>query len=406
MKLKDTSNTRGTYPPEGTLKNRNNKQTPGPIKVVGYNSGRTRLFPIVVSASLLLLIISPLTLFFYGEEMTMSAQGGPVVTVTGTNDDDYFGWNVSSAGDVNGDGYDDILVGAPGCDSDRGSAYLFFGGPWFSGDLLAQNANVTLNGDAPGDLFGWDVSGAGDVNKDGFDDVIVGAPGVDAVYLIFGNSSLKTSDFNPNTILNETFESGSFLTNGWMTQNGILNDGGAPYQTPYIHPNGSNANNPLSTVGAALQGGDDTDNQNGVGTTSVEDPYISIALDMSSFRTVIVTYNRGAQDTVNNHNAGEDFRVEWTVDNWTSTNQLENTYIVGNLEDTGSPSNPIWGQRTLMLPEVALNAYFTLRFSHDGSWENEYGYVDDVLIKGTAGKYIRINGYSGSLFGSSVSGAA
>jgi hypothetical protein len=405
MKPENTSNTRGAFLPEKTLKNRTKKINPGPRKVVRHSSERTRLSPIIVSAFLLLLAISPMTLFFHGDDMAPIVEGSPVATVTGTDDDDYFGWNVSGAGDVNGDGYDDVIVGAPGCNGNTGSVYLFFGGPWFSGDLLAQNANVTLSGDASGALFGWDVSDAGDVNNDGFDDVIVGAPGADRAYIIFGNSSLTTSDFIPNTLLNETFESGSFSTNGWMTQNGSLNDGGAPYQTPYIHQNGSNTNNPSSTLGAVLQGGDDTDDQDGVGSTSIEDPYLSIALDLSSYGTVMVTYNRGAQDTDNNHDSGEDFRVEWTVDNWTATNQLENTYIVGNLEDTGSPSNPIWGQCTYILPEGSRDINFTLRFSHDGSWEQEYGYVDDVLFVGTTGKYIRLDGYSGSLFGSSVSGA-
>ncbi|UCF07811.1 MAG: DUF2341 domain-containing protein [Thermoplasmata archaeon] len=364
------------------------------------------LFPIIfVTVSLLLGVAFPILTLHLGEDIEYAVQGTPVTTVTGENDDDTFGWNVSCAGDVNGDGFDDIIVGAPGCNGSRGSAYLFFGGPWFSGDLLVQDANVTLSGDAAGNLFGWDVSGAGDMDDDGFDDVIVGAPGADAVYIFFGNDSIKSSDFTPTTILNETFESGSFATNGWTTQDGSLNDGGGPYQTPYIHQNGSNANNPASTVGAVLRGGDDTDDQNGVGTTSSEDPYISITLDISSYGTVIVTYNRAAQDTVNNHNTGEDLRAEWTVDNWTSINELENTFIVGNLEDTAMPSNPIWGQRTFMLPEAALHGNFTLRFSHDGSWENEYGYVDDVLIEGTAGKIIRLDGYSGSLFGSSVSGA-
>ena len=46
----------------------------------------------------------------------------PTTTITGTDNNDLFGWNVSSAGDVNGDGYSDIIVGAPGNDSNRGSA--------------------------------------------------------------------------------------------------------------------------------------------------------------------------------------------------------------------------------------------------------------------------------------------
>ena len=288
---------------------------------------------------------------------------------------------------------------------DSGRAYIFFGGPWFTGNLMAQNANVTLKGDAPGDLFGWDVSGAGDVNDDGFDDVVIGAPGADAAYIIFGNATIKTSDFIPDTILNETFESGSFSTNGWTTQNGSLNDGGAPYQTPFIHMNASNGNNPSSTLGAELQGGDDTDNLDGEGFTSSEDPFICIASDTSLYKTVSVTYSRASRETQDTHEAGEDFRVEWTVNNWTTTFQSENTNIRGNLEGTVAPANPVWGQRTVLLPLAASNTSFQLRFSSDASWEGESVYVDDVLIVGTTGKFIRFDGYSGSLFGSSVSDA-
>lgn len=232
MQLKGTLNIRGTHPPKRTQKDRINKLTPGPRKVVGHNHRRTRLFPIIVSVSLLLLAASPMILFFYGNEMTMSAGGSPVATVTGTNDDDYFGWNVSSAGDVNGDGYDDVIVGAPGCDSDRGRAYLFFGGPWFSGDLLAQNANVTLNGDAPGDLFGWDVSGAGDVNDDGFDDVIVGAPGnnsdTGAAYIFFGGANMESvfSSINASAIPE---------TQGPNDNTGELNTDDAKYDDAIIY---------------------------------------------------------------------------------------------------------------------------------------------------------------------------
>lgn len=125
------------------------------------------------------------------------AEGGnPIVTVVGGSQDDLFGWNVSSAGDVNGDGFDDIIVGAPGYDNNRGRAYIFYGGDWFSGALFAGNANVTINGGAPGDRFGWDVSGTGDFNKDGHDDVIVGAPGnsgdTGAVYIYYGNDSMPS----------------------------------------------------------------------------------------------------------------------------------------------------------------------------------------------------------------------
>ncbi len=138
------------------------------------------------------LILIPFTVIFSSPLRAESES--PKATITGSNQYDYFGWNVSSAGDVNGDGYDDIIAGAPGYDSARGRTYIFFGGPWLTGDLAVGEANVTLNGSAQGDEFGWDVSGAGDVNNDTFDDVIIGAPGrnsdTGAVYIFYGNASM------------------------------------------------------------------------------------------------------------------------------------------------------------------------------------------------------------------------
>lgn len=118
-----------------------------------------------------------------------------ISTVSGTAIDDKFGWNVSDCGDVNGDGVDDIMVGAPGYNTDQGRAYIFFGGSGFIGDLVSDSADVILEGSWPGAQFGWDVSGAGDFNGDGFNDTIVGAPGnnsnTGSAYIFYGSSSLS-----------------------------------------------------------------------------------------------------------------------------------------------------------------------------------------------------------------------
>jgi hypothetical protein len=91
---------------------------------------------------------------------------------------DEFGLSVAGAGDVNGDGYDDLVVGARGYDAgskqDAGSAYVFFGGPWFVG-VGAERAEVVLTGSEADDRFGAAVAGPGDTDGDGFADVIVGA---------------------------------------------------------------------------------------------------------------------------------------------------------------------------------------------------------------------------------------
>ncbi|MDO9042258.1 MAG: integrin alpha, partial [Desulfocapsaceae bacterium] len=87
-----------------------------------------------------------------------------------------FGGSVSTAGDVNGDGYSDVIVGASGYDSgqsNEGRTFVYHG----SATGLATTAAWTAESDQAEAYFGWSVSTAGDVNGDGYSDVIVGARG-------------------------------------------------------------------------------------------------------------------------------------------------------------------------------------------------------------------------------------
>jgi hypothetical protein len=105
---------------------------------------------------------------------------------------DAFGSWVDGAGDVNGDGFAELIVGAAsddGAGADAGRAYVYFGGP--GGPDAA--ADGTLDGEAAGDQLGARVAGLGDVNGDGFADVGAGAPASDAggasagrAYVFFG----------------------------------------------------------------------------------------------------------------------------------------------------------------------------------------------------------------------------
>ncbi|MFB6257527.1 MAG: FG-GAP-like repeat-containing protein [Flavobacteriales bacterium] len=112
-----------------------------------------------------------------------------VWTAHGVSDVDYFGGDLSYAGDVNNDGFDDLIVSAPDSDSgmtDRGSAFLFRGDP--SG--LEDTASSVFYGEQDHAYFGWSVSNAGDVNDDGFDDVIIGAYEQDSSYSDAGRAYL------------------------------------------------------------------------------------------------------------------------------------------------------------------------------------------------------------------------
>ncbi len=116
---------------------------------------------------------------------------------------DYLGTSVSTAGDVNGDGFDDLIVGADSAvpnGTNSGSSYVVFGqASGFSATMNLSTLNGSngfrLDGEATSDLSGLSVSTAEDVNGDGFDDLIVGAYGADSngnlsgsSYIIFGRS--------------------------------------------------------------------------------------------------------------------------------------------------------------------------------------------------------------------------
>jgi hypothetical protein len=87
----------------------------------------------------------------------------------------WFGYSVASAGDVNGDGFGDVIVGAIFYDNgqtDEGRAFVYLG----STSGLAASPAWIAEGDQVSATFGWSVATAGDVNGDGFSDVVVGAP--------------------------------------------------------------------------------------------------------------------------------------------------------------------------------------------------------------------------------------
>jgi hypothetical protein len=126
-------------------------------------------------------------------------------TLTGEADSDYAGHSVSTAGDSNNDGYADVIIGAYGndeADSSAGAAYILHGP--FSGAISLADADAMLVGEVASDYAGFAVSGGGDIDVDGYDDVVIGAYGDDitgsaagAAYVLYGpfsgSSSLSTA---------------------------------------------------------------------------------------------------------------------------------------------------------------------------------------------------------------------
>lgn len=140
----------------------------------------------------------------FSQFLDLSAlNGSNGFVLNGIDADDISGRSVSGAGDVNGDGIDDIIIGASSADpngNNSGESYVVFGstggfGPAFNLSTLDGTNGFVLNGNDANDNSGGSVSGAGDVNGDGIDDLIIGASNGDPngnfnageSYVVFGS---------------------------------------------------------------------------------------------------------------------------------------------------------------------------------------------------------------------------
>jgi hypothetical protein len=130
----------------------------------------------------------------------------------------HLGGSVSGAGDVNGDGYDDVIIGALFYDAGQtqeGAAFVFLGSASGIADGNPTTAATQLESDQAGAHLGASVSGAGDINGDGYDDVIVAAPSYDvgssligAAFVFLGSAS-GIADGNPATAATQLDVAGS-----------------------------------------------------------------------------------------------------------------------------------------------------------------------------------------------------
>lgn len=158
-----------------------------------------------------------------------SLDGKNGFVLNGDHAGDYSGYWVSSAGDVNADRVADLVIGAGGASPNgkngAGRSYVVFGKPGLgsSGSLELSNLNgsdgFVLNGEAVGDVSGWSVAGAGDVNNDGIGDLLIGAyvaspkgrTQAGKSYVVFGRAGLGGSGIFELSSING---SNGFVLNG------------------------------------------------------------------------------------------------------------------------------------------------------------------------------------------------
>ncbi len=294
--------------------------------------------------------------------------GDTLWVFTGEAARDYFGHSVDIAGDVNNDNYCDIVVGARGTnstDDNPGAAYVYSG---LDGSLIYK-----FTGESAGDLFGWSVAGLGDINGDGFADMLVGAESNDAAGTNAGRAYVY-SGFDGSVMHVFTGEAG--YDHFGVTVNAVGDINGDGFNDLGIAANGSDAGAPEGGRSYVFSGIDGDTLQ--VFTGSISHQYYGVHMDGlgdingDGFGDIVLY--AGRHDTASTGSSPDSLRV-FVIGGMTGDTLL----ILGQ-----STEMRFFGSPVCAVGDVNGDGYSDIAVAADGGLRYDlgisYAYLDDIYI--------------------------